>query len=80
MTEQSGVYQIVCKHFLQVPCTCFDLSLTLFETSNLQKTKNKTTTKTPKSQKPYFTSIYYYSLLTPINPLWGSLVTPINPY
>ena len=38
---KSEVCQIVRKHLLQVPCTCFDLSLTLFETSNLQKTKNK---------------------------------------
>ena len=38
------MYESVCNHFLQVPHTCFDLSLTLFESRNLKKTKIKTKT------------------------------------
>ena len=35
------MYQIVCKHLLQVPYTCFDLSLTKSDPNNLQKTENE---------------------------------------
>ena len=59
------MYQIVCKHFLHVPCTCFDLSLslTLFETSNLQKTRNK--------KENNFKTLFFPSI-DPLNRLVGA--------
>ena len=39
-SQKSRVYQIVYQHFLQVPRTCFDLSLTVVEASDKTKIIN----------------------------------------
>ena len=51
------MHQIVCKHFLQVPRTRFDLSLTKSNPSNPKKTQNKT-----ENNSKDFLSILQYNL------------------
>ena len=56
---KSGVDQILCKHFLQIPCICFDLSLTLVETRNLKKN--------PKQKRKHLPKLYLsLPILTPL--------------
>ena len=55
MTFLSGLYQTVYKHILQVPGSCFDLSLTKSDLSNLQKIKNKTPKQLPKLSTNFLT-------------------------
>ena len=78
------------KHFLQAPCTSFDLPLTLFETRNLQKTQKQNRKQPPKNSNSFLIEPpkrvlpkdSHYLLLGPINPfgqLWG-LASPVSEY